>query len=117
MRDPGAMGVFEGVGDLDHQRHRAFRRQRAALRQQLPQRAAFDVLVDQIGAVAERPDVVDLHDARMAQAAGGTGFVQQTAGAAAVRVGIAQHLDRDDALDLGIAGQKDGTVRALAQGP
>jgi hypothetical protein len=83
---------------------------------QSTQRAALDVLHDDVGEPLGLADLIDRANTRMIQRRGGAGLLEQAP--AGRRVGLqvfARNLHRDGALDLGVPGAVDDAHPARAE--
>src|SRR5262249_14825012 len=84
-------------------------------REALGQRSAADELTDQIGQAVLLTGFVDGHDSRMPQPSYTARLAQEALQLLLVlQPGAPGHLDRDNAVQVGVAGLVDGTERASA---
>ena len=104
MDDAASMRGGERVAHLAHERHRARGVQPRLAPQQMREIFAGEVFHDVIGrAVAAAPEIEDVDDAVVANGVDGARFVEEAAdgGVVARELGL-EHLDGDDAPDLGM---------------
>ncbi len=111
MHDPCVVRGGERRGDLRGAVDGAIDREAAGRNRQ---RFAGDVLHDDEVDVALAPDRVDRDDVRVIERGRGPRLVEETAGRLAVARGR-QHLDRDGAVQDGVARPVDGAHAPLAE--
>ncbi len=98
MRDPGAVGVMQGVGDLRAIAQDLSERKRPAA-DALRERLALDVLHDQVLGAVLVPDVVQRTDVRMRELRDGPRLpLEAGSQVAAAREPGTENLDRHDAI-------------------
>ena len=110
MRDAERGEDLQGDGD------RAARIERRLAPDQVLQRLAFDVLLDDVRHACGLRLVVDLHDVRVVQPRGSTGFALETLDEVRiVAVTIGPHLDGDLAMRRFVLRQKNARHATLAK--
>jgi hypothetical protein len=116
VQDPGAVRAVEGAGDLDRVAQRLAERQRPA-RQPRRQRLAVQVLHDDEADVPFAADVMEHADVGMVQAREQPRFALEAGARVAVRPDVRrQDLDRDRAIEAGVACAVDFAHAARAEG-
>ena len=115
MKNAGAVGLGQRVGDLDGVVHRLGGAQ-ALRRNQFPHCLALDALHDDEVHPVAGADVVDGDDVRVVQRAGRLGFLNEAlfAGGISDLVG-GQDLDRHRAVQVGVVGLVNHTHAAFTE--
>ena len=116
MDDPPLVRRVERAGNLGHQPGGLAGRERPVAPDQRGEILAVDKLHDQVRPGVIGAEVVDAHDAGVAERRGGVGLLAE----AGHEVGIVtvfrvQHLDSDVAAELAVGGPVDRGHAALAQ--
>ena len=115
MHDALTVCEPEGVGGLQNDLHRRRERDPLTAIENVLERAPFEQLHHDVGDVLELADVVDRHDARMAQTTGRLRFAQEAPArldAAVLDLQGVDGLDRDGALDHRVGRLEHGAHRA-----
>ena len=120
MDDTLAMGVIQSLGALeDNLDHLLHRQQAFPLAIGLEGVATFDVLHDDVTALAVDAGVVNANDIGMGQQAGGVGFVEKHLAIMGARILVLElfsmsDLDRHRSVDVGVMAEVDRAHAAAA---
>jgi len=112
--DAAVVGVLEGQGELADEAGGEVRRLGLAIHGAI-ERAAGDVFEDAVGLAGVVADFIDLHDMGIGEAGSGFDFGAEAGELLGVGASGADHFDRDEALEGGLAGQIDDSHTAAAE--